>query len=332
MFRLNSRGFVLAELDAQSNGEIGFDRSDAMETASFSIIVPTYNRPAELGECLGSLARLDYPAALVEVIVVDDGGVAASDGIVAPFRERLNLTLLRQDNSGATTARNAGAAAAKGDYLVFTDDDCEFTPDWLKTLAARLAVSPEAMVGGAVLNNLPGNIASTASHLLLQFVLDYYNQGGGRTGFLSGNHQAVPAAGFRAIGGFDERFPPGIGADDREFCDRWIHVGQPLIYAPEVKIYHSYVRTLRGFMRQHFKNGRGAWYFQRILAKRNRRVNVEPLCGFYGNLLLYPLRERTGWRAPVFVFLLIAAQAANVAGFFWQRRLASKGVLGREGI
>lgn len=300
--------------------------------ASFSIIIPTYNRPTELAQCLRSLARLEYPAALVEVIVVDDGGHTPADGIVAPFRERLNLTLLRQENSGATAARNAGAAAAKGNYLVFTDDDCEFAPDWLSTLAARLDVSSAAMVGGAVLNNLPGNIASTASHLLLQFVLDYYNQGGDRTGFLSGNNQAVPAAGFRAIGGFDERFPPGIGADDREFCDRWIHFGRLLIYAPEVKIHHSYVRTLRGFMRQHFKNGRGAWYFQRILAERNRRVQVEPMCGFYGKLLLYPLRERAGYRTPALVFLLIVAQAANVAGFFWERLLASKGVLGREGI
>jgi len=303
-----------------------------METASFSIIIPTYNRPAELAECLRSLARLDYPADLVEVIVVDDGGVVLSDGIVAPFRERLNLTLLRQENSGATTARNAGAAAAKGNYLVFTDDDCEFAPDWLKTLAARLDVSPGAMVGGAVLNNLPGNIASTASHLLLQFVLDYYNQGGDRTGFLSGNNQAMPAIGFRAIGGFDERFPAGVGSDDREFCDRWIHFGRPLVYAPEIRIYHSYVHTLRGFMRQHFKNGRGAWHFQRILAKRNRRGEVEPLFVFYANLLLYPLRRKSGCMTPVLVFLLIVAQAANVVGFFWEVLLHQRGVLGRGGI
>ncbi len=292
----------------------------------FSIIIPTYNRPAELTACLRGLFRLDYPADLFEVIVVDDGGAAFLDEIAAPFRTRLNLTLLRQKNAGATTARNTGAAAAKGNYLVFTDDDCEFAPDWLQTLAARFHATPRAMIGGSVLNKLPGNIASTASHLLLKFVLEYYNEGGGKTGFLSGNNQAVPAEGFRAIGGFNEVFPPGIGADDRELCDRWVDFGRPLVYAPEVRIYHSYVDTLRGFMRQHFKNGRGAWYFRQIRAKRNRRMKVEPLHAFYGKLLCYPLEQKCGRQTPLFVFLLAVSQIANGSGFFWEKLLHWKGI------
>ena len=291
------------------------------ELPFFSIIIPTYNRPAELAACLRGLARLEYPADRLEVIVVDDGGAVSLTGVLAPFRERLSLTLLRQENAGATTARNTGAAAAKGTHLVFTDDDCGFAPDWLKTLAARFQASPRAMVGGAVLNKLPDNIASTASHLLLKFVLEYYNDGSRRKGFLSGNNHAMPAAGFRVIGGFDERFPPGIGADDRELCDRWIDLGHPLVYAPEVRIYHPYVYTLRGFMRQHFKNGRGAWYFRRIRAKRNRRVEVESLHAFYGKLLLYPLEQKCGRKTPLFVFLLAVAQIANVSGFFWEKLL-----------
>ena len=298
----------------------------------FSVIIPTYNRPAELAACLRGLARLDYPADLLEVIVVDDGGAMSLDGIVAPYLERLDLTLLRQENSGATTARNTGAAAAKGNYLVFTDDDCEFAPDWLQTLAARFNASPRAMVGGAVLNKLPDNIASTASHLLLKFVLEYYNDGGGRTGFLSGNNHAMPAEGFWAIGGFNDLFPPGVGADDRELCDRWIDFGHPLVYAPEVRIYHPYVYTLCGFMRQHFKNGRGAWYFRRVLAKRNRRVEVEPLHAFYGKLLLYPLEQKCGRKTPLFVFLLIVAQIANVSGFFWEELLHWKEIPDSGGV
>ena len=298
----------------------------------FSIIIPTYNRPEALAVCLRGLTGLDYPKDDLEVIVVDDGGASLLDGIVAAFRERLNVTLLSQENAGATTARNTGAAAAKGKYLVFTDDDCEFAPDWLQTLAARFQASPRAMIGGAVQNKLPDNIASTASHLLLKFVLEYYNEGGDRTGFLSGNNHALPAAGFRAIGGFNERFPPGIGADDRELCDRWIDFGHPLVYAPEVRIYHPYVYTLRGFMRQHFKNGRGAWYFRQIRAERNRRVEVEPLHAFYGKLLRYPLDQKCGRKTPLFVFLLIVSQMANVSGFFWEELLHRKEIPDREGL
>ena len=298
----------------------------------FSIVIPTYNRPVELTVCLRGLLRLDYPKDRLEVIVVDDGGAVLLDRIVAPFREPLHLTLIRQENAGATTARNTGAAAAKGNFLVFTDDDCEFAPDWLKSLAARFHASPRAMVGGAVLNKLPDNIASTASHLLLKFVLEYYNEGIGKTGFLSGNNQAVPASGFRAIGGFDEVFPPGVGADDRELCDRWVDFGRPLVYAPEARIYHPYVYTLRGFVRQHFKNGRGAWYFRRIRAKRNRRVEVEPLHSFYGKLLRYPLEQKCGLKTPLFVFLLAISQIANGSGFYWEKLLHWKEIPHSQGM
>ena len=66
------------------------------ESRCFSVIVPTYSRPAALSECLTALAALDYPPERFEVIVVDDGSDQPLDHVVYPFREKLTLQLFRQ--------------------------------------------------------------------------------------------------------------------------------------------------------------------------------------------------------------------------------------------
>ena len=101
---------------------------------TFSIIIPTYNRPERLKTCLDSLLNLDYPPDNFEIIIVDDGSNQPLDTLVNPYQNQLNLTLIRQNNSGPAKARNTGANAAQGEYLAFTDDDCTLDQKWLSAL------------------------------------------------------------------------------------------------------------------------------------------------------------------------------------------------------
>ena len=71
----------------------------------FSIVTPTYNRPERLATCLQSIAQLDYPRDRFEVIVVDDGSKTPIEPVITPLRDRLNITLLKQLNSGPAAAR-----------------------------------------------------------------------------------------------------------------------------------------------------------------------------------------------------------------------------------
>jgi len=103
----------------------------------FSVIVPTYNRPRELADCVASLARQEYPRDQFEVIVVDDGSAVSPAAVIAPFRNCLNVEVHRVTNGGPGAARNRGAHLARGRILAFTDDDCRPSPNWLKMLAAR---------------------------------------------------------------------------------------------------------------------------------------------------------------------------------------------------
>ncbi|MGB3311764.1 MAG: glycosyltransferase [Nodosilinea sp.] len=296
----------------------------------FSVVIPTYNRPDRLVSCLQSLTQLDYPRDRFEVIVVDDG----SSPPIAPVAESfasteptLNLTLLRQDNSGPACARNTGAAHAQGKYLVFTDDDCQPYPDWLTALETALHQQPTALVGGYTVNALPENPFSTASQLLIDYLYDYYNSRH-QPSFFASNNFAMAAEQFRQSGGFDTSFPLAAG-EDREFCDRWLQLGLPLAYAPAAKVRHTHHLSLRRFWRQHFNYGRGAYCFHQVRAHRvDEQVKVEPL-RFYWQLLTYPLSRQPQIQAPQIQAsqiqairlsgLLFLSQVANVAGFFWER-------------
>ena len=165
------------------------------EKPFFSIIVPTFNRPAQLAACLESLACLDYPLGRFEVIVSDDGSQTRLETLVASFSNRLDIVLAHQTHSGPAIARNKGAAQAKGDLLAFTDDDCTPAADWLKTLAARFTETPDVMIGGRTLNVLLDNPYSTASDLLIRYLYAYYNRNPDQAGFFTSNNLTVPKGG-----------------------------------------------------------------------------------------------------------------------------------------
>ncbi|WP_416670035.1 glycosyltransferase family 2 protein [Egbenema bharatensis] len=288
------------------------------ESLQFSIVIPTYNRPERLQKCLEAISKLDYPSDRFEVIVVDDGSPSPMEPIAAPFQSSLNLTVIRQANSGPAKARNAGAAKAQGQYLAFTDDDCTPLPNWLTQLEAKFAITPDCLIGGQTLNALPHNLYSTASQILIDYLYDYFNLDAGRSSFFASNNFAMPTHRFHELGGFDTSFPLAAG-EDREFCDRWLHHNYTMLYAPEVQIQHAHHLTLKSFWRQHFNYGRGAFCFHQIRSQRNQdQLKVEPFA-FYSSLLTYPFGRSSGQPALLLALLLFLSQLANVLGFFKER-------------
>ena len=238
--------------------------------------------------------------------------------MIAPFRQRLTVSLLRQDHAGVAVGRNTGAAIASGEFLVFTDDDCRPSPDWLSRLADRFAKAGDCIIGGRTVNALQNNVYSTASQLLISYLFSFYNVNAQEAQFLNGSNLAMPADGFHAIGRFDKTFFL-MGAEERELCDRWQHNGGRMMYAPEVLVYHFHALTFRSFLRQHYKYGCGAFHFHRLRSARKwQRIKVEPLT-FYYNLIMYPFLGQEGWRAPLLLILLILSQAANAVGFFMEK-------------
>jgi GT2 family glycosyltransferase len=282
------------------------------QAVQFSIVIPTYARPKRLRSCLTAVARLDYTRDAFEVIVVDDGSPQPLDEVVGTFVREMKVTLLRQANAGPAAARNAGASRATGEYLAFTDDDCEPDPRWLEMLAQELVRSPDALVGGRIVNALPHNPYSAASQAITDCTYDRIEHRGGEKLFASCN-LAVSAAAFRKRGGFDTTFPLAAG-EDYDFCHRWRQAGHPLVYAPEAIVNHRHDLTLAKFLRQHFAYGRGLLQFRRrasggvVESVRQRRL------ASYVELLRRPLTRQRGLRAWRQSVLIGLSQLATAAG------------------
>lgn len=279
----------------------------------FSVIVPTYARPAELQECLLGLARLDYPAERFEVVVVDDGSPEASAAIAAKVEDQLNVRLLTQEHRGPGAARNLGARHAAGRYLAFLDDDCVPDAGWLRGLEAQFALTPYALVGGRIENGLPRNPYSTTTQLITSYAYAYYDRVARAERFFTTNNFALAARLFEQMGGFDTSIPAAT-AEDKEFCDRWRRSGRPLIYAPGALVQHRHRLDFRSFLRQHYNYGRGILCFRILRARQTpARIRPEPF-SFYFGMLTYPLWRQHGPRAWLSTALLVVAQLSTAAG------------------
>ena len=164
-----------------------------------------------------------------------------------------DVRLLRLDPCGLSAARNAGAAAAHGEILAFTDDDCEADRQWLASLRRVFADGRFAAAGGP---NLPPKPQSwrqavvcaapgAPSHVMLDDE---------EAEHLPGCNLAVTKAAFAAIGGFDPAFH--TAGDDVDFCWRLRAAGFRLGFAPGAFVWHRRRSSLRAFLRQQLGYGR----------------------------------------------------------------------------
>jgi GT2 family glycosyltransferase len=286
----------------------------------FSVVVPSYSRSAHLARFLRALASLRYPADGYETIVVDDGSEAPHKRAMEALCSDAGVTLLRQTNAGPAAARNAGAAAASGRYLVFVDDDCEPASDWLTRLARRHESTFDAAIGGRIVNAIPNNPYSAATQALIDYLYVYYgneDDAKERRRFFASNNFAVPRELFHSLGGFDETYT-FAGGEDREFCDRWVAHGYRLVYAPDAVVYHAHAMTFATFCLKHFNYGRAALRVHCARARRTfDRVRLEPI-KFYASLLIWPFARAPRTSAAVLSALLVVAQVAHAAGFFFE--------------
>lgn len=285
------------------------------ELPHFSVVVPTYERPAQLAACIEALARLDYPRERFEVLIVDDGSASAPLELVERFRGALDVKLFEQENRGPAAARNFGARHARREFLAFTDDDCEPERAWLRAFASRFAEAPARIVGGRTVNALADNPCSETSQLIIEVVYAHFNRADGEARFFASNNFAVHAASFREARGFDETFRT---SEDREFCARWLSRGLGMTYEPGAIVRHSHRLAPGSLWRQHFGYGRGALRFHRARETKGDgpfRVDAD----FYTKLLRSALTRKPIGKAAQLTALLLWSQLANAAGFFYEK-------------
>jgi glycosyltransferase involved in cell wall biosynthesis len=276
----------------------------------FSVVVPTLNRPAHVVGCLEALAAQTLPKSDFEVVIVNDGGDPSLEKVVGGFADRLRIKLLWQPNGGCGPARQFGIDHADGQYLAFTDDDCRPKPDWLIRIKTALERTPGCALAGRTVNGAENDLYAEATQAIVETLMISGCDASGYVRYAPTNNIAFPTESFFAIGGLDRSWRIA-GGEDRDLCARWIRAGLKLRYEPSAEVLHYHHLTLRGFLRQHFNYGRGAW---RYYTNESRPRSFEPL-RLYPSLLCAPFRQLSLRKALPVCGLVLLAQFSTFAGF-----------------
>ncbi len=240
----------------------------------FSVIVCTRNGRSRIGACLEAIHDShdsykshgnDGNGVNHETIVVDDG---SSDG-TADFVEAHFpwVRLIRLEPGGLSAARNAGAAAACGEVLAFTDDDCEPDREWLARLAPMFLTGDYAAAGGPNLPPKPRNweeavvcaAPGAPSHVMLDDE---------EAEHLPGCNLVVTRAAFKTIGGFDPQFH--TAGDDVDFCWRLRDAEFRIGFVPGAFVWHRRRPSIPAFLGQQLGYGRAEHL---LLAKHPARFS-----------------------------------------------------------
>lgn len=121
-------------------------RGKSCDMRNYSIIIPVYNRPDELGELLECLAQQTFKN--FEVVVVEDGSKIKCKDVVDAFKSQLDIAYYYKENGGQGFARNYGFERAKGDYFILLDSDALLEPNYLAVVDNRLNTDYVDLYGG----------------------------------------------------------------------------------------------------------------------------------------------------------------------------------------
>jgi GT2 family glycosyltransferase len=192
-----------------------------------SVIVPVYRHWDLVPALLAALAAQTLPPERFEILLVDNGPEPPPPLAFPP-----NARILACPAPGSYAARNAGAAAARGVRLAFTDADCRPEPGWLKAFAAAAAADPAALFAGPV--RMQAGPAPNPFEIY-DLVRGIPQARFIRHGYAATANLTMPAAVFRRLGGFD---PARFSGGDAEFCRRAGRAGHRLRLVEAATVAH----------------------------------------------------------------------------------------------
>ena len=206
-----------------------------------SVVVCSYNGARTIRDCCEGLLRLEYPN--FEVIVVNDGSSDATPEIVSEYDFRLIST----ENRGLSNARNTGWQEARGEIVVYIDDDAYPDPHWLTYLALAFMRTTHVGIGGP---NLPppgdGPVADCVAnapggpvHVLLSDT---------EAEHIPGCNMAFRKTALQAIAGFDPQFR--TAGDDVDVCWRLQQQGWTIGFSPAAMVWHHRRNSVRTYWKQ----------------------------------------------------------------------------------
>ncbi|MGB3721368.1 MAG: glycosyltransferase family 2 protein [Pacificimonas sp.] len=243
----------------------------ARKVLPVSVLIPTFNRAAYLGEALDSIfAGTVLPA---EIIVIDDGSTDETANVLSDYAECIEV--IRQPNGGKSVALNRGLKSARQPYIWIFDDDDIATPDALQTLYDGLVDRPEKhfsfgdydifhVGSGGQRLHLPFNPQRADEGEELRIALMEHS-------FLVQPAMLVRRACYDELGPFDPEF---IRSQDHDMLQRLARRYEG-IRTPGVILHQRQHLGARGPAKSRFRSGRKNEYWLKFDQKIFRRIHAQ---------------------------------------------------------
>lgn len=250
---------------------------------NISIIVPVYNRPAEVGELLESLSR--QTDSDFEVVIVEDGSTIPCKDICETYADKLRLLYLPKPNGGRSRARNYGMDHASGDYFIIFDSDCIMPPEYVETVKRCLNEEYVDCFGG------PDNADAGFSDMqkAINYSMTSFMTTGGIRGATKNKKKFTPRSFnmgiskecYLKVGGFRDTI-----SEDIDLSFRIKEAGFETRLFPEAYVYHKRRVSLKKFYRQVNTFGRGRLVLNKLHPGALKAVHLMPACFVLGNIFL----------------------------------------------
>jgi glycosyltransferase involved in cell wall biosynthesis len=158
----------------------------------------TYNRAHLLGRVLDGCFEQTAPAGAYEVVLVNDGSTDDTAAVIAAAARRAtcSFTVVHQANGGLARGRNAGIARARGERIIFIDDDILPTPVFVAEHLRAHERRPDAIVRGAVINTESFERLPTPTWTLANYSANFFWT----------SNVSVPLQTLKRVGNFTESF------------------------------------------------------------------------------------------------------------------------------
>ena len=282
-----------------------------------TIAIPSYGREQVLLNSLSAL--IDLLAINCELLLVDQTPAhePAVEDQLKQWQAQGYLHWIRQSPPSITAAMNRALLEAKGDHVLFLDDDIQPDPDLLSAHQSAIARNPAALIAGRVLQPWHGGRPDPADSSFSFNTLESC-----QTTHFIGCNFSLPRERAVALGGFDQHFVRVAYRFEEEFAYRWCSAGYTIQYEPKALIHH--LRAERGGTRsygQHLTTTQpshavGRYYFL---------LRTMPLLAALiasASALAQSVRSRHHLRRPWWIPFTLFAELRGLA---WALRLHSRG-------
>lgn len=272
---------------------------------TYSVIVPVYNRPAEVEELLDSLSRQTIRN--FEVVIVEDGSSQLCCDVADKYiANGLNVRYFLKENEGRSIARNYGIERAEGEYFIFFDSDCVIPIDYFEKLDSMRSVNPYDAFGGPD----AADSSFTTTQKAINFAMTSFLTTGGIRGGRVSLEKFTPRTfnmGFsrkvyETVGGFREMF-----SEDIDMSTRIRVAGFSIGLYPDLPVYHKRRVDFRKFFRQVYVFGMSRITLKLLYPDSMKLVHCLPALFVVGVVAMIVLAIFCSiwWLLPLAIYLFM---------------------------